>query len=246
MTNEKLYDAIGDIKEQHILEAKQPKEKKPYAWIKWGVLVACLCLVIRIGIIYIPWGNSNGGCGPTNCDTTILKSHPEDFSPDITPSIIAQFPNPIEAKKAYRLLDNQWYLSNQLSDFSQVVTDYACYFVIGNEQGNEIDTCYTCYTVDSNDKLDFGFSAYPHDPSMDSGIWGLTYAEIESALSEIDYEDYIITFAPYTENIYVWVRCSSEDLLLTYPTRPDFTGLEVGGIYTLKEVQDILKETKCP
>jgi hypothetical protein len=47
MTNEKLYEVLGDIDEKHIQAARRTtaKAKKP-AWVKWGAMAACLCLVI--------------------------------------------------------------------------------------------------------------------------------------------------------------------------------------------------------
>jgi hypothetical protein len=51
MTGEKLYEILGDISEKHIGEAHMTaaKSKKP-AWVKWGAMAACLCLV-AFGII---------------------------------------------------------------------------------------------------------------------------------------------------------------------------------------------------
>ncbi len=63
---------------------------------------------------------------------------------------------------------------------------------------------------------------------------------IDSALVDIEYEDYIITYSQRSSTIFVWVRCVAEDVLLTYPTRPDLLGIENGGIYTLEEVKDAL------
>lgn len=48
MTNEKLYEAIGDISDNKIKEAKQIRKTKQPIWLKWGAMVACLCLVVGI------------------------------------------------------------------------------------------------------------------------------------------------------------------------------------------------------
>ena len=48
MTNEKLYEAIGDISDKKIKEAKQVRKAKQPIWLKWGAMVACLCLVVGI------------------------------------------------------------------------------------------------------------------------------------------------------------------------------------------------------
>lgn len=50
MRKEDLYKAIGDISEQRIAEAQMVKKKKP-AWVKWGALAACLCLLIAVPVV---------------------------------------------------------------------------------------------------------------------------------------------------------------------------------------------------
>jgi hypothetical protein len=53
MTNETLYEVLGDISEKHIGEAHRTtwKARKP-AWVKWGALAACLCLVVVSGFLF--------------------------------------------------------------------------------------------------------------------------------------------------------------------------------------------------
>ena len=64
---------------------------------------------------------------------------------------------------------------------------------------------------------------------------------IARALVGIEYEDYIITYAGQSlSTVFVWVRCAEEDGILTYPTRPDLLGIEIGGIYTLQELRSAL------
>lgn len=240
MTKEQLFEAIGDVKEEHILEAKAPKEKSPYSWVKWGILAACLCLVIKIGSIYIPWPNANGGCG-FDSGSTLLDSHREDFSPEIDSTVLAQFENPDDVIKSYWILTNHWFLSDELEDFSQVVTTKVCYVSPGDDEGNDKDICYTIYSIDKHGNLDFDSSAYPaNDTLVPNAFWKLSYEVINTALKDIDYEDYIITKCSRSGTVFVWVQCESEDLFLTYPSRPDLTGLEVGGIYTLEEIQELL------
>ena len=50
MTNEKLYEAIGDISDNKIKEAKQGRKVKQPIWLKWGAMAACLCLVAGLAI----------------------------------------------------------------------------------------------------------------------------------------------------------------------------------------------------
>ena len=45
MTNEKLYEILGDINEKHINEAKAYHKAKKPGWVKWGAMAACLCLI---------------------------------------------------------------------------------------------------------------------------------------------------------------------------------------------------------
>lgn len=55
MKNEILLDALGKMDEELIAEAapgkKPPKKAKNAAWVKWGAMAACLCLVIG-GIVW--------------------------------------------------------------------------------------------------------------------------------------------------------------------------------------------------
>lgn len=245
MTNEKLYEAIGDIKEQHILEAKQPKEKKPFRWVKVYALAACLCLLIGIGsfsIVFWNLGNSSG-CGFGDSDSRLLASHREDFTPEIDSAILAQFENPEDVMKTYALITNHWFLSDELKDFSQVVTTDVSYIYPGDYNGNDTDTAYSHYKIDETGKLEWKVTSYPPtDKSIPYGLWQLTHERIHADLSGVVYEDYIITKAPRLATVFVWVRTSSEDLILAYPMRPDWMDLENGGIYTLEELQKILKE----
>lgn len=49
MTSDKLYEAIGDINDKHISEAKQNKKPLLSSFARWGIIAACLCLAI-IGV----------------------------------------------------------------------------------------------------------------------------------------------------------------------------------------------------
>lgn len=50
MTNEKLYEVLGDINEKHINEARAYHKAKKPGWVKWGAMAACLCLVVGLAI----------------------------------------------------------------------------------------------------------------------------------------------------------------------------------------------------
>lgn len=46
MTNEKLYEVLGDINKKHVKEAREYCKTRKPAWVKWGAMAACLCLVV--------------------------------------------------------------------------------------------------------------------------------------------------------------------------------------------------------
>lgn len=45
MTNEKLYEVLGDINEKYVSEARVSQKAKKPIWAKWGAMAACLVLV---------------------------------------------------------------------------------------------------------------------------------------------------------------------------------------------------------
>ena len=251
MTNEKLYEAIGNIKEEHILEAKQTQNRISSGWMKWCALAACLCLIVGAGFFFSKGGFLSGSGIWDNAgfwgdgNSTLLKAHRDDFSAEIEPDVLAQFKHPSKTIKVYSLLTNQWFLSEKLDDFSQVVNTDFYYITAGDRNGNEPDTAYSCFDLDANGQLELDYEAYPLLPvsTTPNGFWKLTYETIDAALSDIVYEDYIITYSSRLYTIFVWVRGTTEDWILTYPTRPEFVGLENGALYTLEELQKILTET---
>lgn len=49
MKKEELFDIIGEVDEQKVIEANKSVSKKKKAqkmWLKWGALAACICIVI--------------------------------------------------------------------------------------------------------------------------------------------------------------------------------------------------------
>ena len=48
MTNEKLYEVLGNINEKYVSEARVYQKAKKPIWVKWGAIVACLCLMIPL------------------------------------------------------------------------------------------------------------------------------------------------------------------------------------------------------
>ena len=53
MTNEKLYEVLGDINEKYVNEAREYRKAKKPVWVKWGAMSACLCLVV-VGALVVP------------------------------------------------------------------------------------------------------------------------------------------------------------------------------------------------
>ena len=49
MRKEEFAEVLGEISEKHILEARVERKAKKPVWVKWGAMVACLCLV-AVGI----------------------------------------------------------------------------------------------------------------------------------------------------------------------------------------------------
>ena len=55
MKKEQLYEALGDIDEKYIAEARhETKKKVTPLWLRWGAMVACLCLaVITAAVVFL-------------------------------------------------------------------------------------------------------------------------------------------------------------------------------------------------
>ncbi len=49
--SERLYEAMGDISERHIREAKQISYVRKPIWHRWGLVAACLALVVMLGAL---------------------------------------------------------------------------------------------------------------------------------------------------------------------------------------------------
>ena len=54
MTNEKLYEVLGEINEKHVKEAREYCRAKKPVWLKWGAMAACLAVVVIAGISMFP------------------------------------------------------------------------------------------------------------------------------------------------------------------------------------------------
>ena len=58
MTNEKLYEVLGDINEKYVSEARVYQKVKKPIWAKWGAIAACLVLVCVVAIPLFSHNNS--------------------------------------------------------------------------------------------------------------------------------------------------------------------------------------------
>lgn len=149
----------------------------------------------------------------------------------------------------YRTLDNEWFLADDLTDFSQILTAEPLYIVPGyvrDISGSPKYGAYSVYTLDE-DGIRWGMGSSLSNNisvSVPHALSGLTYEIIEEDLAGIDYDDYIIAHSSKLYTVFIWARCSDgEDMFVTYPARPEFVGLESRGRYTLKEIQRILTKT---
>ena len=247
MTNKEFYREFGNI-DPKMIEAAAPAEKvqkkKKNTWVKWASLAACFALAIMIAIPFINKINApniNAGFFGDG-DASIFAPHRDDFTPKIENSILTQFENTDEVKKVYLLRRNDWFLSEDLTDFSQAVSTDVIYVSLGEKQGDNINNSYSWYSVNDENNVEWVASSHSSNhTSLPFGFVGLTYETINTSLAGIEYEDYIITYSQRVYTVFVWVRCENEDIIITYPTRPDLLGIENGGIYKLGELQSALK-----
>ena len=246
MTNETLYRAIGDIDEAYIAQAHTYEKSKRRALTRWGAVAAALCLLVGgalLSNIIGESGNGNGFFG--SGDATVYAVHREDFTPGIESSILAQFDDPSEVKKAYLMRTNEWFLADDLTDFSQAVTTDVVYVVPGGRDDTDSDAAYSIYSVDEAGGVQWSCTAYPPESKLvPFAFSGFTYPLIQATLATLEHEDYILTYAPQLGTVFIWVRNTAEgDVIFAYPTRPDLLGLEHGGCYTLGELQEALTKT---
>ena len=100
------------------------------------LVLTLFCVVGLFGCKQIANGISNSGSFG-NGDATVFEPHREDFSPVIEDFVLEQFETDVEVKKAYILRTNDWFLAEDMSDFSQAVTKDCVYVVPGGEDGTD-------------------------------------------------------------------------------------------------------------
>lgn len=272
MKKEELFEILGGIDEKHIRAARPVgnKVRKPRLTL-WAVAAACLCLAVGLGALTLSYpqdtehgnlaqntegGNfvqNNSGEGFWgNGDSEILPVHREYFTPGLSEEAEAAFAGVPGVFKTYRLLNNSWFLSEDLTDFSQVLTEETFYIVPGSMHGiggSQEDGAYSIYALGENGEAQWGMGrSGPQNPIRQmvpyEFSW-LTDEIIREDLAGVDYEDYIIAESTRLYTVFVWARCADgEDMFVTYPARPQFVGLENRERYTLAEIQQILTK-KC-
>lgn len=250
----------GAVEQPPVVERLRNKQKLS-SWLKWCIPAVCLCVVAGMGMWMLQKGNIlNGGNGNANGsfwggeDCTLLEVHREDFTPGLSAEEKVAFAGAPGVMKIYRTLNNSWFLAEDMTDFSQILTTDPFYIVHGATDYRDIGTgshadesAYGVYTLDENGAPKWGGSSSladsPANYTVPYGLCGLTYDIIEEDLAGIDYEDYIITQSTRLYTVIIWARCTNgEDMFVTYPARPEFVGLENRGLYTLGELQQALRE----
>lgn len=193
--------------------------------ISWILLAAAALLCIHIYVTdHVP-------------DMDLLPSHREDFVPGIEPGLLAQLGGYDNTLQVYRLLDNAWYLSNELTEFSQAVTMEVFYVAPLDHVGQYSDRHYSYLLPQEDGSVRFSSAMVPQDAPTPRGFSGLNDGVIRAVLEGVDYQDYILTSTYADLNcVIVWVRCTQEDRFLVYASRPEFLKLEPGTLYTLDEV----------
>lgn len=70
MKKEKLYETIGDINENYVNEAHMTAKKSRPGWLRWGVMAACLALVVMVVTVAMPTVFNNTDTPPAIGDTS--------------------------------------------------------------------------------------------------------------------------------------------------------------------------------
>ncbi|WP_294474474.1 hypothetical protein [uncultured Intestinimonas sp.] len=110
MTNEKLYEVLGDINEKHINEARAYHRAKKPGWVKWGTMAACLCLMVVTAVSVLPNYLNQQGTIPLDNPNGVIVDNPTDDTMPATSEIHISMSNIV---------------MNQISDSFN--TDYARY-----------------------------------------------------------------------------------------------------------------------
>lgn len=231
MNGFELLRQINDIDDSIIEKAiTGSRSKKKSIRKKYIMIAASITILVSIfGIANISSlidGSQNGG-GISRHDGFIqlLEIHREEFNSRIPTKVKEELEgeNKILLKE-YDMVNSNWFKSDDIEDFSQVVTPDYKYYVV--------DTKKLSIQVyqESNKGLEYLGQSTGDVNSC------ITQEQIEKDLKSIRYDDYIICNSSLLHSIFVWVRSSEQDYFLVYSERTDFTKLEAGKIYTLDDI----------
>ena len=173
--------------------------------------------------------------GVLDKDLSILKTHMQDFSDE--PCVeIQKALNNSEAKKVYLLLNNSWFNSEDLIDFSQVVTkDYKVYAPTNSFSS------YDVYSEKKDGDIEWLGNCKPSSHN-EIGFFNLTYAMIDKMLGNEKKSKYIITYSNSLNIIFIWVQNKNSEFIIPLSLN-NYVGLENGKRYQLGEISKILKNT---
>ncbi len=261
---EALLSALGEIDERWVTEAMEDYPSRKINIRRFGAAAAAICLLLGGSVILryvMPGGYSSGTAmssgtgtagsadsganisGAAETDIFLYPAHRADFSPDISPEILSALLSSPEldggthAFKVYEVSNDAWFFSDALYDYSQVLSgDH--YFAASDEEK------YACFGQDEDGSLVWGMTVHTGE-SEKVTFTNLTDALIQEQLADVRYDDYIVTYSARLYTVIVWAR-GAEDHFLTYPERPEFTGLTEGGVYTLAQLQDALRASYTP
>jgi hypothetical protein len=132
MKKEKLFDAIGEIKDEYIIEAKEKKSKN-YLFIRWS-LVASFMVILFLGIVIFQ-----------NYKKTNIKSEPVVYNISANSAIDT-------SDKRQTIGDADYVFTTKVID--EIKTIYKDPILIENENGNvEVSSPYTVYSIEVIDNI---------------------------------------------------------------------------------------------
>ena len=188
MTNEKLYEILGDINEKHINEAKAYHKAKKPGWVKWGAMAACLCLIVA-GAFTLPHfiGNDIPSTPP------VVEENAYGFT--MEGSDVLYLPISFSQRKTFGLIDEN----------ATGLTDENTYQITDDDLGDIMGI-----VGDSQDESIIGetvyhFIKFPSDDAICivkvNGIYQFYVKEGVAGIEETDNPDLIID-APVDEDTY--------------------------------------------
>ncbi|MDO5291638.1 MAG: hypothetical protein Q4F05_02690 [bacterium] len=231
MNGFELLRQLNDIDDRIIEETViVSHRRKKSVWKKYIAVAASITILITvIGIInrssLIKGNENSGGSLKEEYSTHLLEKHREEFNNNIPAKVEEELDGENKVLlKQYDMINSNWFESDDLKDFSQAVTSNYKYYLIDTK-----DLSVQVYK-ENKEELE-----YLGETTGDLNSY-VTQEQIETDLSSLQYEDYIICNSSLLNSIFVWIRSSDQDYFLVYPTRKDFIELEPGEIYTLEDV----------